>query len=151
MLVLASVMNFVLYPLFMQYQAGMSAAQYVNGNPDLARQQTWLYEPGTGVGGGSYWSYEFYANGATPYVRSDSALRALVSTGPKRIFADGPFIDALSRSDFAVQPLAVFPYYPVSRLTYPFLNYATRNQTIQPYVLVEVSKSETGPPGRAKD
>jgi hypothetical protein len=138
MLVVASVMNFVLYPLFMQYQAGMAAAQYVNSNPSLARQQTWLYEPGTGVGSGSYWSYEFYARGATPYVRSDSALRELVKTGPKRIFAEGTFVDALSKNDFTIQPLAVFPYFPVSRLSYPFLNYATRNQTIQPYVLVDV-------------
>ncbi|GAB3758372.1 ArnT family glycosyltransferase [Spirosoma pomorum] len=138
MLVVASVMNFVLYPLFMQYQAGMAAAQYVNNNPDLARQQTWLYEPGTGVGSGSYWSYEFYARGATPYVRSDSALRELVKTGPKRIFAEGPFVDALSKNDFAIQPVAVFPYFPVSRLSYPFLNYATRNQTLQPYVLVDI-------------
>jgi 4-amino-4-deoxy-L-arabinose transferase-like glycosyltransferase len=144
MLVLASVMNFVLYPLFMQYQAGMSAAQYVNDNPDLARQRTWLYEPGTGVGGGSYWSYEFYAQDATPYVRSDSALRVLVSSGPKRIFADGPFIDALSKTNFTVRPLAVFPYFPVSRLSYTFLNYATRNQTIQPYVLVEVQRAKPG-------
>ncbi|QKZ12846.1 ArnT family glycosyltransferase [Spirosoma sp. KUDC1026] len=151
MLVLASVMNFVLYPLFMQYQAGMAAAQHVNENPALARQQTWLYEPGTGVGGGSYWSYEFYANGSAPYVRSDSALRALVSTGPKRIFADGPFIDALSKNDFIVQPLAVFPYFPVSRLSYPFLNYATRNQTLQPYVLVEVSEAEQERRTRTED
>jgi 4-amino-4-deoxy-L-arabinose transferase-like glycosyltransferase len=142
MLVVASVMNFILYPLFMQYQAGMAAAQYVNANPDLARQQTWLYEPGTGVGSGSYWSYEFYARGATPYVRSDSALRDLIKTGPKRIFAEGPFVDALSKNDFMIQPVAVFPYFPVSRLSYSFLNLATRNQTLQPYVLVEVSRAE---------
>lgn len=138
MLVLAGSLNLFLYPTFLQYQAGMAAADYVNTQPNLAKKPTVLYEPGTGNGGGSFWTYEFYANAPTHYARTDSALRAQLQSGSKQVFTTVEYADSLAARGFTTHTLAVFPYYHVSQLTYPFLNPATRSKTLLPYVLTEV-------------
>ncbi|GAB2518287.1 ArnT family glycosyltransferase [Spirosoma aerophilum] len=144
MLVLAGTLNLFLYPTFLRYQAGMATAQYVNGDPKLSKSQTILYEPGTGVGGGSFWSYEFYARSPTLYARSDSALKVQLQSGSRQVFTSGADADSLEARGFQVKHLAVFPYYHVSQLSYDFLNPATRSQTLEPYVLAEVGpKSES--------
>lgn len=138
MLVLAASLNLFLYPTFLQYQAGSAAAQYANAQPTLANRPTVLYEPGTGVGGGSFWSYEFYAHAPTTYARTDSAVRVQAQARPTVVFTSGDLADSLSRRGFEVRTLAVFPYYHVSQLTYDFLNPATRSRTLSAYVLAEV-------------
>lgn len=139
MLVLAGSLNLFLYPTFLQYQAGSSAALYANAQPTLARQTTILYEPGTGVGGGSFWSYEFYANAPTQYARSDSALRVQVQRGPQLTFTTAELANSLSQRGFNVQQLATFPFFHISQLTADFLNPATRKQTLSAYVLVLIT------------
>lgn len=138
MVVIAGSLNLFLYPTFLRYQAGMATADYANTQPTLANRPTLLYEPGTGVGGGSFWSYEFYANGPTVYARSDSALRIQLKAGPGTMFTTAEYADSLSRRGFTVRQLAVFPYYHVSQLTYEFLNPATRSKTLLPYILAEI-------------
>jgi hypothetical protein len=140
MLVLAGTLNLFIYPTLMQYEAGMTAARYVNEQPSSAQRQTLLFMPGTGVGGGSFWTYQFYASGPTHYVRSDSALRGDVQRGPQRVFATAESADTLAAHGFAVRRLAMFPYYHVSQLSYAFLNRDTRASTLSPYVLVEVNE-----------
>ncbi|GAB3641502.1 ArnT family glycosyltransferase [Spirosoma arcticum] len=140
LLLLACVLNLLIYPTIMPYQAGMTAARYVNDQPGTALRPTLLYMPGTGVGGGSFWSYEFYASGPTQYVRSDSALRVHVQRGPQRVFTSAEFADSLATRGLSVQRVAVFPYYHVSKLTYAFLNSDTRAGTLLPYVVVSVSE-----------
>ena len=138
MLVLAGVLNLFLYPTLMQYQAGMTAARYANEQPALAQRPTLLYMPGTGVGGGSFWTYEFYAGAPTRYVRSDSALRLQLQQRPQQLFTNAELADSLTSHGFDVQSIAVFPYYHVSQLSYAFLNRSTRSGTLSPYVLVTV-------------
>lgn len=138
MLVLACTLNLFLYPTFLQYQAGMAAAQYANEQPDLAKRPTILYEPGTGVGGGSFWSYEFYAQAPTSYARNDTTLRQQLQKGRTQVFTTSAFADSLSSHGFTVRTVAVFPYFHVTQLTYDFLNPATRSRTLSPYVLSEV-------------
>lgn len=138
MLILAGTLNLFLYPTFLRYQAGMAGAQYVNGDAKLAKRPTVLYEPGTGVGGGSFWSYEFYVRSPTVYARSDSSLMIQLQSGSRQVFTSGADADSLASRGFQVKHLAVFPYYHVSQLTYEFLNPATRSQTLEPYVLAEV-------------
>ena len=140
MFILARILNQSVYPTLMQYQAGMTAARYVNDQPNSARLPTLLYMPGTGVGGGSFWSYEFYAGGPTRFVRSDSALRVAVRRGPQQLFTTAEFADSLAARGFGVRRLAVFPYYHVSQLSYAFLNRDTRAATLQPYVLATISE-----------
>ena len=137
-LVLAGVLNLFLYPTFLNYQAGMAGAQFANEQANLAKHPTILYEPGTGVGGGSFWTYEFYAKAPTQYARTDSALRNQIQGQPKQVFTTAEYADSLERHGFAVRRLAVFPYYHVSQLTYDFLNPATRSKTLLPYILVDV-------------
>ena len=135
-LVLAITLNGFLYPTFLQYQAGLTAARYANAQPNLANKPTILYEPGTGVGGGSFWTYEFYSHAPTVYARSDSALRVQLRRGPQPIFTSAEYADSLATRGFGIRRLAVFPYYHVSQLTYDFLNPDTRSQTLTPYVLL---------------
>ncbi len=139
MLVLAVSLNLFLYPTFLRYQAGSSAALYANAQPTVSGQTTILYEPGTGVGGGSFWSYEFYVNAPTQYARSDSALRVQVRSGPKLTFTTVELANSLSQRGFGVQRLATFPFFHVSQLTADFLNPVTRPQTLSAYVLVSIS------------
>lgn len=139
MAVFFGILNLFLYPAFLQYQAGMTAARYVNEQPDLVQQPVWLYLPGTGVGGGSFWSYEFYATGPTAYVRSDSALRQRLQRGPIMVFTEGVYADSLVSRGFGLRRLAAFPFFHVSTLTGDFLNPDTRPKTLEPYVLAEVS------------
>ena len=138
MLVLMTALNLFLYPTFLHYQAGMVAARYANEQPDYKRRPTILYEPGTGVGGGSFWSYEFYTNAPAVYARSDSALRQQVEAAPQHVLATAADADGLETRGFTVRRLAIFPFYHVSQLTYEFLNPDTRPQTLAPYVLAEV-------------
>jgi 4-amino-4-deoxy-L-arabinose transferase-like glycosyltransferase len=138
MLVLAGVLNLFLYPTLMQYQAGMTAARYANVQLMSAQRPTLLYMPGTGVGGGSFWTYEFYAKAPTHYVRSDSALRVQLQRSPQQVFTSAELADSLENRGFGVKSIAVFPYYHVSQLSYAFLNRNTRSGTLSPYVLVTV-------------
>lgn len=142
MLVLAGVLNLFLYPTLMQYQAGMTAARYANGQPTPAQRPTLLYMPGTGVGGGSFWTYEFYAKAPTHYVRSDSTLRVWLQRSPQQVFTSAELADSLEKRGFDVQSIAVFPYYHVSQLSYAFLNRTTRSGTLSPYVLVTVGENK---------
>ncbi len=140
MLVLAGALNVFLYPTFLRYQAGSAGADYANAQPTTASRPTILYEPGTGVGGGSFWSYEFYAKAPTQYARTDSALSVQLRMGPQQVFTSAALADSLGNRGFMVRTLAVFPYYHVSQLTYDFLNPATRSKTLSAYVLAEVSR-----------
>lgn len=140
MFVLTSALNLFLYPTFLRYQAGSAAADYANTQPTTANHPTILYEPGTGVGGGSFWSYEFYAHAPTQYARTDSALSTQLQTDNRQVFTSAEFADSLSHRGFTVRTLAVFPYYHISQLTYDFLNPATRSRTLSAYVLADVSR-----------
>ncbi len=140
MLIVAGVLNAFLYPTFMQYQAGMVAARSVNAQPGSTRQITVLHKPGTGPGTGSFWTYEFYTDNPTRYTRTDSALRVAVRNGPQRVFTTAEAADSLTVRGFTVRRVAAFPYYHITKLTYPFLKRSTRAGTLRPYVLVDVRK-----------
>ena len=135
MLVLMGVLNLFIFPTLFVYEAGMTAARFANAQPALDKRPVILYEPGTGVGGGSFWTYQFYAEGSTPYARTDSALKARLQATPGEstpgestpgestpgvVFTTAAFADSLAGHGFRVRQLAAFPYYHVSRLTYLF-------------------------------
>lgn len=136
MLLVAGVMNLFLYPTFMNYQAGMAAARFVNERPDLARQPTVFY--GGSTFGESSWSYEFYTKGPIQYVHQDSVLRQLTKQRPVQVFTTVVHADSLTMRGFQARTVAVFPYFHISQLTYDFLNYNTRATTLKPYILAEV-------------
>lgn len=138
MLLLACMLNLFLYPTFMNYEAGLAAARYVNEQPQRANRVTALY--GSSTFGESSWSYEFYANGPTQYVRDDSVLQQLAGQRSVQVFTTNIYADSLQSRGFDVRPVAVFPYFHISQLTGDFLNYKTRTSTLKPYVLVDVRK-----------
>lgn len=138
MLVLMGVLNAFLYPTFMQYQAGMTAARTINAQPTARNQPTILYLPGTGPGGGSFWTYEFYRTGPVYYARTDAALRQQLRRTPAPVFTTTENAETLTLRGFHVRQIALFPYFHITELTYPFLNYDTRPQTLSLYVLAEV-------------
>ena len=142
MLIFFVSLNLFLYPTWLHYMAGRTAALAVNAQsnkaPNSQTRETLLYMPGTGVGGGSFWSYEFYANDPTRYVRSDQAMRTQVSNGPKLIFTSAAYADSLRAGGFRVRTMATFPYYHVSTLSADFLNADTRAKTLESYILAEV-------------
>jgi len=137
-LVLFGVVNLFLYPAWLDYMAGRTAARLVNEQPARPRPVTLLYMPGTGVGGGSFWSYEFYASGPARYVRSDSAVQAQLRPGPQLTFTTAADADSLAARGFGIRRLATLPYFHVSTLSYEFINKQTRAKTLEPYVLVQV-------------
>ena len=139
MLIFFVVLNLFLYPTWLQYMAGRTAALALNTQAGPAKK-TLLYLPGTGVGGGSFWSYEFYADGPTQYVRSDSALHLQLRHGPHLAFTTAAWANSLRSEGFGVRQLATFPYYHVSTLSYEFLDADTRAKTLEPCVLIEVSR-----------
>ncbi|MBC7569659.1 MAG: glycosyl transferase, partial [Spirosoma sp.] len=142
MLIFFVSLNLFLYPTWLSYMAGRTAALALNAQPNRApgnqTRETLLYMPGTGVGGGSFWSYEFYAKGPTRYVRSSQAMQTQVSNGPKLVFTSAAYADSLRSGGFRVRPLATFPYYHVSMLSTDFLNADTRAKTLESYILAEV-------------
>ncbi|RYC68914.1 ArnT family glycosyltransferase [Spirosoma sordidisoli] len=137
-LVLFGVVNLFLYPAWLDYMAGRTAARLVNEQPARPRPVTLLYMPGTGVGGGSFWSYEFYASGPARYVRSDSAVQAQLRPGPQLTFTTAADADSLAARGFGIRRLATLPYFHVSTLSYEFINKQTRAKTLEPYVLVQI-------------
>lgn len=138
MLLLACMLNLFLYPTFMNYEAGLAAARYVNEQPQRANRVTALY--GSSTFGESSWSYEFYVDGPTQYVRNDSVLQQMAGQRSVQVFTTNIYADSLQSRGFEVRPVAVFPYFHISQLTGDFLNYKTRTSTLKPYVLVDVRK-----------
>lgn len=135
MVMVAGVINLILYPSIMQYQAGMVAADYANERPALHRP-TYLY--GLTTFGESSWSYEYYTHYPTHYVYGDSTLIRLRQQGPVQVLTTSDYANTLTERGFQVRRIATFPYYRVSTLTGTFLNPATRPQTLKAYVLAEV-------------
>ncbi len=136
MLVVAVVVNIFLFGTFVQYQAGMAAADFANQSPALAGRKTVLY--GSDTFGESSWTYEFDFRGATQYVHTDSTLRRQLTNRPVLVFTSAPYADTLTNHGFQVQHIATFPYYHITQPEPAFLNYKTRASTTKPYVLLEV-------------
>ncbi|CCG99698.1 glycosyl transferase family 39 [Fibrella aestuarina BUZ 2] len=135
MAMLGGVINLILYPSIMQYQAGMVAADFANEKPALQRK-TYLY--GVHTFGESSWSYEYYTKQPTQYLYQDSTLKQATQAGPVQVFTSAPYADSLAQHGFQVRRIATFPYYHVSQLSGTFLNPETRASTLRAYVLAEV-------------
>ncbi|MCK8492682.1 glycosyltransferase family 39 protein [Spirosoma sp. RP8] len=140
MLLLAGILNLFLYPTFMQYQAGLAAARFVNEQPQLKKRPTVLY--GSETFGESSWSYEFYVQTPTQYIHENSiaVLEQMSRRQPVQVFTTNTYADSLEAHGFQVRRVAIFPYFHISQLTYDFLNYNTRSTTLKPYVLADVRR-----------
>ncbi len=129
--ILGLFLNFYFYPNLFQYQSGMQAGSWLNKN-NVLKDDVVMYKFAS-------YSLEFYAN-KTIY-RSDNtdSLRQLVSTKPVIIYTDAKNLKVLKQNKFTVVELQNFSYYPITKLSWDFLNSKTRDASLSKIVLVKVA------------
>jgi hypothetical protein len=130
------------YPVMLHYQAGMEAAEYVR--PEM--RPAGAGAPGSGPGviyvpaeGPASYSLEFYAPCSVQRIERDS-LAAVVKKGPALVFAPSRFSDTLTSQGYRVQMIIAFPNFHVSQLTREFVNYRTRQQSLEWFGLTWVTE-----------
>ncbi|HEY4063273.1 MAG TPA: glycosyltransferase family 39 protein [Puia sp.] len=130
-LIACAFVNFCLYPAVLQYQAGTQAGR-VAPSP--------IYMPAEGP---VNYSFEFYCPRPVIRVSSDS-LSALLDKGPVYIFSPSSWADTFKRKGFRVASLRRFPNFHVSQLTGEFIDYRTRDSTLEWYSILWVGR-QPGP------
>lgn len=122
--------NLFIYPNLMPYQAGAEAAFFINERPTKPRL--------VGQYGMNYYSFEFYTKQQNYFWRNKTELTAAAQQQPIWVLTGPAQLDTLRREGWSVMPLDTFQFFPVSKLTGPFLNHQTRNQQTKETVLAEV-------------
>lgn len=126
--------NCSLYPSMLRYQAGMEAAEYIRQEmgPAGARgpRPAVVYLPAEGP---VSYSLEFYAPCSVQRIERDS-LAAVLRTGPALVFVSSR--DTVLRKLYQVQTVGSFQNFHVSQLTGEFVNYRTREQSLEWFELV---------------
>ncbi len=122
------VLNVLVYPRLLDYQAGDKAAVFLNGLPSRP----------TGLYGFNSFALDFYAR--APIERwslSDLQARA----GPVYVVLEARAVPELTEAGLRVQPLRAFKDYRVTRLTGRFLNPATRDEATREVLVALVSSA----------
>jgi len=123
--------NCCLYPPMLHYQAGIEAAEYIRREmrPPGARvpgpAPVVVYLPAEGP---VSYSMEFYAPCAVQRIERDS-LAAVLRKGPALVFVSSR--DSLLQQLYRVQIVKAFPNFHVSQLTGEFVNYRTRERSLE--------------------
>jgi hypothetical protein len=143
--------NFCLYPAILRYQAGTQAGRYIgkrrsgialpSGDPGSPPVYMLTEAPVN-------YSFEFYCTLPVVRVSSDS-LPALLATGPVLVFSPSSFADSLKGKGLRVESLRRWPNFHISQLTGEFIDYRTRDSTLEWYSLLRVSGGGGPPPGSA--
>ncbi|HVU54437.1 MAG TPA: glycosyltransferase family 39 protein [Puia sp.] len=115
--------NCWLYPSLLQYQAGMQAAEYLRRE----KTQPVVYLPENGP---VNYSIEFYAPGAVRRIGLDS-LAGVLEGGPVLFFMPARFSDTLRQKGYSVRTVKTFPNFHISQLTGEFINYRTREKSLE--------------------
>lgn len=124
-------LNVVFYPQLLQYQSGMLAGKWLKEqrySERLAMYKTNSY------------SLEFYAPVNVDRLQTDHSLDSCIAKGNIILYTTKQDAAELAGSGYKVQLLKEYAFYPVSRLTLPFLNYKTRSRELQQIVLANISK-----------
>ena len=120
-------LNGLLYPEVLRYQAGVVAAQEIEALPE---RPLGLY----GIN-----SYALEWRVSQPVHRWElSELQRAASDGPVHLFFPQADQQALEDAGLDVTPLRVIPHFPPTRLNGRFLNPRTREAALRPMVLAEV-------------
>jgi hypothetical protein len=117
--------NFIFYPAILQYQAGSQAGKSLGHNiqPMMLKETPANY------------SFEFYAPGEVKLISMDSVGKAAAGSV---FFIPLSYTDSLHRKGFTTTTIQSFPNFHISQLTGPFINYKTRPNTLQTWVLVQL-------------
>ncbi len=138
--------NFCLYPALMRYQAGSEAAKYLKGTDQPEELKKEVAEPGAEVvmlkEASIDYSFEFYCPVPVRWIAIDSLSGVLRQREASRkgqramlLFLPASFGDSLARRGYSVQELKRFPNFHISQLTGEFLNYRTREATLEEFSL----------------
>ncbi len=124
-------LNVVFYPQLLQYQSGMLAGK-------------WLKEQGYNMSVAMYkansYSLEFYAPEFVERLQTHESIDSCIAKGNIILYTTKQEAAELAGSGYKTELLKEYAFYPVSRLTLPFLNYTTRSRELQYIVLAKVSK-----------
>lgn len=130
--------NCWLYPAMLRYQAGMAAGEYIRCamRPDGTQGPApkVVYIPAEGP---VSYSMEFYAPCAVQRIGRDS-LADVLKKGPALFFLSSR--DSSLQEQYRVQTIKAFPNFHVSQLTGEFVNYRTREKSLEWFELAWVSE-----------
>ena len=130
--------NFCLYPAILRYQAGTQAGRYIGTRgialPSRDQDSQPVY---TLAEAPVNYSFEFYCTLPVIRVPSDSLP---VLQGPVLVFSPSSFADSLKGKGLRVESLRRWPNFHISQLTGEFIDYRTRDSTLEWYSLLRVSR-----------
>jgi hypothetical protein len=122
------ILNTSFYPRLLKYELGVSAAAFINHNK-LPKTSVYLYEIDESR------ALHFYGNHSFERIFDSSLLK------PQQIIiTKASSYPALQQKFPASIILHQNAYFGVSMLTLPFLNPATRDKEVTPYIIVTLAK-----------
>jgi 4-amino-4-deoxy-L-arabinose transferase-like glycosyltransferase len=122
------ILNTSFYPRLLKYELGVSAAAFINQNK-LPKTSVYLYEIDESR------ALHFYGNHSFERIFDSSLLK------PQQIvITKASSYPALQQQFPASTILYQNAYFGVSMLTLPFLNPATRDKEVTPYIIVTLAK-----------
>jgi 4-amino-4-deoxy-L-arabinose transferase-like glycosyltransferase len=119
-------LNLVFYPELLNYQSGTKAARYANE-----------HFPGLGIRTLCVLSFtlHFHANNQVRD-RKIQTLEEELSREELLIYTSEPYLDSLQMSAIGYEILATFDHFHTTMLTWTFLNYRTRDESLKKYFLL---------------
>ncbi|MFY7651981.1 MAG: ArnT family glycosyltransferase [Chitinophagaceae bacterium] len=126
-------LNTQFYPALLKYQSGSNAAAFAN--KQLTNQPIYLYDC-------NEYSLQFYTKAATKNIDSAAFTSIIAKEKNTWIFTQKEQISQLQKQGYLIKQQHAFEHFHASQLTLPFLNPATRKETLQYYYLCEVGKAQ---------
>jgi hypothetical protein len=127
-LVVNLILNTSFYPKLLKYELGVSAAAFINQN-NLPKNNIYLYEIDESR------ALHFYGNHSFQRIFDSTLLKA-----QQILITKASSYPTLQRKFPASSILYQNAYFGVSMLTLPFLNPATRDKEVTPYIIVALAK-----------
>lgn len=122
------VLNLLFYPALLQYQSGTKAAEFMNSK--MPKDTAAVFEIRS-------YSFEFAMKKAVRHMNFEDLNRKLPNDALV-LFTKAENINKLLQKNYNVEVLDSFEHFHISRLSYKFINTATRDKETKPYVLVRV-------------
>jgi 4-amino-4-deoxy-L-arabinose transferase-like glycosyltransferase len=124
-------LNLAFYPSLLKYQAGSEAAFWINDNNPNKLPVVQCIRVGD-------YGYSLYCYVNQPLYTISEDGKGQLPSRPFLMYAYPDNIAYLQSQGWQIQPLKTFGRYWITKLTPPFLNQATRNQTLEKVEVVLV-------------
>ena len=126
---LAVFLNIIFYPQLMEYQAGMMAGKWQQKN--MPNKQIQLYR-------NNDFSFEFYGN--VSMKRHKEIAELFTNDSHPVLYTSKNEYQKINRDSFNVKLLKEVSYFHITQLKPQFINYKTRPQTLDTFVIADVSR-----------